>query len=90
MGCMAAPAPIIWQRFRKLQGPGRSGLKPFQMARSRGKEKRNFTALCSETEEDLIRVMKRVRETGLSLTVHCEDQSLIDEALKNVRARKPL
>lgn len=68
----------------KLAKAGAIGFKTFQMAPVKGRES-EFYGLCSETYEDLVSVMECIKKTGLTLTVHCESQSIIDKLSKEIQ-----
>jgi dihydroorotase (multifunctional complex type) len=72
----------------KMAAAGAVGFKTFQMPPVAGREG-EFYGLCSETEEDLLRCMRAVRETGKTLTVHCESQEIIDASTPAARREDP-
>ncbi len=77
------------EEIPKLRKAGAIGYKTFQMAPVAGREK-EFYGLCTRTYEDMVRVMKAVKETGLTLTVHCESQDIIDRLTPEILKKDPL
>ena len=68
------------EEIPKIAKAGAIGFKTFQMAPVAGRET-EFYGLCSETYDDLVDVMDCVHKTGLTLTIHCESQRIIDKTL---------
>ncbi len=68
-----------------IAAAGAVGFKTFQMAPVSGRET-EFYGMCAETYEDLTAIMERVAPTGLSLTVHCESQEIINSRTAEIRA----
>lgn len=65
------------EEIPKLARAGAVGFKTFHMAPVKGRET-EFYGLCTEKYEDLLKVMSCIKKTGLTLTVHCESQQIIN------------
>jgi len=76
------------EEIDKLHKAGAVGYKTFQMAPVTGREK-EFYGLCTQTYEDMLKVMRAVKLTGLTLTVHCESQRIIDEMTPEMMKKDP-
>lgn len=76
------------EEIPKLKKAGAIGFKTFQMAPVAGREK-EFYGLCTETYEDMLKVMEAVKKTGLTLTVHCESQNIIDKLTPEAMKKDP-
>ena len=72
----------------KLAELGAIGFKTFQMAPVKGREK-EFYGMCAETYDDMVNIMKTIVPTGLTLTVHCESQKMIDELVPRMKKKYP-
>ena len=59
-----------------LANIGAIGFKTFMNPPLKNREQ-EFYGLCSPDEESLINVMREVKKTGLTLTIHCEDYNTI-------------
>ena len=70
----------------KLASLGAIGFKTFQMAPVKGREK-EFYGMCAESYEDMVSIMKEVKKSGLTLTVHCESQKMIDELVPSMKEK---
>lgn len=70
----------------KLAALGAIGFKTFQMAPVAGRET-EFYGMCAETYEEMVNVMTEVKKTGLTLTVHCEDQAVIDQLVPEMKKK---
>ncbi len=68
-----------------IAAAGAVGFKTFQMAPVPGRET-EFYGMCAETYDDLVAIMQRIAPTGLSLTVHCESQEIINSKMAEIRA----
>ena len=66
------------EEIPRIAAAGAIGFKTFQMEPVKGRE-REFYGLCAQTYEDMVKVMEAIKKTGLTLTVHCENQHMIDE-----------
>lgn len=69
----------------KIAEAGAIGFKTFLMPPVKNREK-EFYGLCSETEQDLIDVMKVVSNTGLLLAVHAELNEYIYDIEQRLKA----
>ncbi|MFT3952191.1 MAG: dihydroorotase family protein [Oscillospiraceae bacterium] len=65
---------------------GAIGFKTFLNQPLKGRE-HEFRGLCAPDADSLTRVMETVRETGLTLTVHCEDYGIIQVRSAAERSR---
>lgn len=72
------------EEIPKLAALGAIGFKTFQMAPVLGRET-EFYGMCAETYEDMVNVMAEVKKTGLTLTVHCENQNVIDQLVPEMK-----
>ncbi|MBP2650605.1 MAG: amidohydrolase [Firmicutes bacterium] len=70
----------------RLAAAGAIGFKTFLMPPVVGREK-EFYGLCSASSGDLEKVMACIAETGLTLTIHCEEGSIIADKTKQIRAK---
>lgn len=76
------------EEITKMAELGAVGFKTFQMAPVPGREK-EFYGMCAQTYQDMVQVMKEVKKTGLTLTVHCESQSIIDSLIPEMKKKYP-
>ena len=72
----------------RLAELGAIGFKTFQMAPVKGREK-EFYGMCAERYEDMVNLMRTIVPTGLTLTVHCESQEMIDELVPRLKKKYP-
>lgn len=74
------------EEIPKLAALGAVGFKTFQMAPVAGRET-EFYGMCAETYEDMVNIMTEIKKTGLTLTVHCEDQAVIDQLVPEMKEK---
>lgn len=67
-----------------LATQGVIGYKTFRMPPVVGREK-EFVGLCTVSFEDLVNVMTEVYKTGLTLTIHCEDNDIISTKTEEIK-----
>lgn len=70
----------------KIAAAGAIGFKTFLMPPVPGREK-EFYGLCAAAPGDLEKVMSCVAKTGLPLTIHCEDNDIISDKTKKIKAQ---
>lgn len=76
------------EEIPRLKEAGAIGFKTFQMAPVAGREK-EFYGLCTENYKDMVKVMSAIKTTGLTLTVHCESQEMIDKLTPEEQKKHP-
>lgn len=87
-GMYAAAGHDNLEEIGELAKVGAIGYKTFQMAPVAGREK-EFYGMCAETYEDMVHVMQEIAKTGLTLTVHCESQAMINELVPIMKEKYP-
>lgn len=68
----------------RLAQLGAVAFKTFLMPPVPGREA-EFYGMCAQSEEELTAVMEAVKATGLPLTLHCEDNDIIQRETQRVR-----
>lgn len=74
------------EEIPQLAAAGAIGFKTFLMPPVPGREK-EFYGMCAGSEDQLVAVMRAVARTGLTLTLHCEENAIIQQATEQVRAQ---
>ncbi len=77
VGLFAAPGDLDAPRLQEMAAAGAVAFKLMLHGAPPGRES-SFRGLALTENRDVYRALELVRETGLLLAVHCEDQGLID------------
>lgn len=72
-------------KLPELAACGAVGFKTFMNPPLKGRE-REFVGLCAPDEQALEKIMAAVKQTGLSLTIHCEDYDIITRETARLEA----
>lgn len=84
-GLYGAPGLLDREEVLAMAEAGACGFKIFTHAVQAGREE-EFAGLCLEDEADLYRVLELVKETGLLVSFHAENQRLITLFEQRIRA----
>jgi dihydroorotase (multifunctional complex type) len=77
VGFYAAPGDLDAPRLQEMVAAGAVAFKVMMHGFPAGRES-SFRGLALTANRDIYRALERVRDTGLLVAVHCEDQDLID------------